>query len=99
MFIVNLIYKKPIEFIETHTAAHRAFLDECYKKNFFVASGPKIPRTGGIIISHLKNRAQLEEILKQDPFALHHLADYEITEFNPVKHHPDFSGFVQQHTS
>ncbi len=94
MFLVNLIYKKPIELIEIHTAAHRTFLDEGYKQNFFVASGPKIPRTGGVIISQLKNRAQLEEILKQDPFALHDLAAYEITEFNPVKFHPDFTGFV-----
>ena len=91
MFIVNITYKKPIELVETHTAAHRAFLDEGYKNNCFVASGPKIPRTGGIIISQLKNREQLEKILKQDPFALNDLADYEIIEFNPVKYHPDFS--------
>ena len=94
MFIVNLIYKKPIEFIEAHTVAHRAYLDEGYQKNYFVASGPKIPRTGGVIISQLKNRAQLEAILKQDPYALDDLADYEITEFNPVKFHPDFAVFV-----
>lgn len=95
MFIINLIYKKPIELIEAHTVAHRAFLDEGYQNNIFVASGPKVPRTGGIIISHLKSREQLEKILKQDPFAIYDLADYEITEFNPVKYHPNFAEFVK----
>lgn len=53
--------------IDKHLANHRAFLDEGYKNNFFVASGPRNPRTGGIIIANVKNLEQLENILKQDP--------------------------------
>ncbi len=94
MFIVNLSYKRPIELVEAHTDAHRAFLDEGYQNSYFVASGPKIPRSGGILVSQLKDRAQLEGFLKQDPFAIHGLADYEIIEFNPMKFHPDFAGFI-----
>lgn len=94
MFVINLTYKKSMEFVEAHTVAHRAFLDVGYKNNYFVASGPKIPRTGGILISQLKNRTQLEDFLKQDPFVVHDLADYEITEFNPMKFHPDFAKFL-----
>lgn len=95
MFIVEIVYKKPLGFIDQCLAEHRAFLEEGYKKNYFVASGPKNPRTGGIIISQLKNREQLENILKQDPFCLHDAADYNITEFDPVKYHVDFASFIE----
>lgn len=94
MFVVILTYKKPLEIIDQYVAEHRAYLDKGYKDNFFIASGPQNPRTGGIIISQLNNRAQLENILKQDPFIIHELADYEMIEFNPVKYHNNFASFI-----
>lgn len=95
MFIVHVNYKKPIEIVEEYLVKHRAFLEEGYKENYFIASGPRNPRTGGIIISQLKNRKQLEEILQKDPFYIEKIADYEIMEFTPVKYHPDFSCFIE----
>lgn len=95
MFIINIAYKKPIEVIDQFVVEHRQFLDEGYKKNYFVASGPKNPRNGGIIISQLSDRKQLEEILKQDPFCIHEVGEYEIIEFHPIKYHPDFSTFIK----
>lgn len=93
MFIVNLTYKKSIEDVEKYLSEHRIFLENSYKKNFFVVSGPKNPRTGGIIISQLTDRGELENILKCDPFHAHGIADYEIIEFNPTMYHPNFSDF------
>lgn len=94
MFVITLTYKKPIETVDQYLASHRSFLEEGYKKDFFIASGPKNPRTGGIILSQLTDRSQLEAILKNDPFQLHDVADYAIVEFEPVKFHPDFSSFI-----
>jgi uncharacterized protein YciI len=54
-----IAYKKPLEEIDYHLAAHRSFLDEGYKNDFFIVSGAKNPRTGGVIISQLSNRDQL----------------------------------------
>lgn len=95
MFIIILTYKKPLSEVDTHIPAHRAFLDEGYKNNVLIASGPKVPRTGGVIISHLQNRADVDALIKQDPFYQHGVADYEIIEFNPNKSHPKFEGFVR----
>lgn len=95
MFIVVINYKKPIEEIEKQLVAHRSFLEEGYQKNYFIASGPRNPRTGGIVLSQLKDRAQLESIMQQDPFQLHDLADYAYIEFEPVKYHVDFKQFIQ----
>ncbi len=94
MFIIILSYKKPLSEVEVHIPAHRLFLDQGYRNNVFVASGPKIPRTGGVIISHLKNQADVEALIKQDPFYQHDVADYEIIEFQPNKSHPDFADFI-----
>ena len=96
MFIVIIRYKKPLSVIEQHLTAHRAFLDKGYEKDFFIASGPQNPRVGGVIISQLNNREQLEKILQQDPYRLEDVADYEILEFTPVKYHPNFSHFIEK---
>lgn len=94
MFLVMIHYKKPLETIEQYVVSHRAYLEEGYKKNYFIVSGPRNPRTGGIIISQLNNREKLEEIIQQDPFYLNKIADFEIIEFMPVKHHPAFASFI-----
>ena len=94
MFIVLLTYKKSLELVEEYLAGHIIFLDECYQKNYFVVSGRKNPRTGGVIISQLKDRSQIDDVIKQDPFYINQLADYEVIEFIPTKHHPGFSGFI-----
>lgn len=94
MFVIQLHYKVAIEQVDQYLIEHRNFLEAGYQKNYFIASGPKNPRTGGIILSQLKNRAQLEKILSEDPFSIHVIADYEIMEFTPVKFHADFAKFI-----
>ena len=71
-----ITYKKSLEHIDAILSEHRTFLDIGYKNNYFLASGPQNPRTGGIIISQLKDRQQLEDFLKQDPFIIQDVADY-----------------------
>src|SRR5579885_1055342 len=95
MFLVLIDYLRPIEEIDQHLLEHRKFLDEGYKKNYFMASGPFNPRTGGVIISQLKDRNQLESILRNDPFRIHNLIHYKILEFEPVKYHPDLERLVK----
>lgn len=86
MFIISLNYKKPFSEIETLLVAHRAFLDDYYQQGIFVMSGPKHPRTGGIIVANIKTREKLEKIIQEDPFYQHDIADYEVVEFTPTKH-------------
>ncbi|EAY26790.1 YciI family protein [Microscilla marina] len=85
MFIVSLTYKVPLEQVEPHLAAHIAYLDEQYALGNFHASGRKVPRTGGIILSKMKDKAALLKILAEDPFQKHQLVDCEVTEFVPSK--------------
>lgn len=83
MFIVSLTYTAPLEEVDQHLDDHVTYLKRQYAAGNFVASGRKVPRTGGVILSKLENRATLDAVLAQDPF--HHacVADYEVIEFVP----------------
>jgi len=81
MFIVSLTYLKSLEEVDRHLDAHVSYLKQEYANGSFVASGRKVPRTGGVILSRLKSRQELEAVLAKDPFAQAGIAEYEITEF------------------
>lgn len=81
MFIVELMYKAELREIDAHMTEHMRFLDRHYASGHFVASGRKIPRDGGIILAVAKDRAEIEAIMKEDPFVANGLADVGVTEF------------------
>ncbi len=85
MVIIELTYQKPLVEIEKQLVAHREWLDTGYDKGLFIASGPKLPRDGGILVA-LTDRKTAEKIIVDDPFYQQGLAHYKITEFEPIKH-------------
>ena len=95
MFIVSLHYIQPLEVVESHLQAHRAFLDRFYQQGVFIASGRKVPRNGGVILAKGDTRAELEGILDQDPFRAQGVADYQITEFTATRTSADFAGLLE----
>jgi uncharacterized protein YciI len=94
MFVVLVKYVRPIEEIEAHLAEHRRFLDEHYASGHFLASGPRVPRTGGILLARATSREELESVLALDPFRLAGVAEYEILEFAPNKFAPQLKELV-----
>lgn len=88
MFIVNLNYIAPLPKLDEHMTEHVKFLNKYYKQNVFMASGRKVPRTGGIILAMAKSKEELELIIKEDPFYVHQLAEFTITEFLTSQMHP-----------
>ncbi len=84
MFIISLTYIKPLEEVETLLEEHVAYLKEQYSLGNFLASGRKVPRTGGIILARGASREEIEAIIALDPFHRCSVADYEITEFSPT---------------
>ncbi len=96
MFLVSLSYKKPIEEVLKHLEEHNAFLNRLDAEKKLVFSARKNPRTGGIILLRnlLKNEA--EQIITQDPFYRHQIADYEITEIIPRICAAPFDVFIEK---
>ena len=81
MFIIELIYKAPLERNDAQMKAHMAFLNRHYASGHFLVSGRKIPRDGGIILAVGKSREEIEAIAAQDPFCQKGLADFRVIEF------------------
>ncbi|MDP3669164.1 MAG: YciI family protein [Telluria sp.] len=83
MFVISVTYLTSLDQLEPHVLAHRAFLREQYGRGVLLMSGRKVPPEGGIIIANAETRAEVEEIVRQDPFHIAGVARYEITEFVP----------------
>lgn len=84
MFIISLTYQKSLAEVDAHLNAHVAFLKTYYSQGIFLASGRKVPRDGGIILALAPSREALETIIACDPFYIHSVAHYDITEFTPT---------------
>lgn len=95
MFVVDLNYLVPLEVIDAHMSDHVKFLQKYYRLNVFMASGRKVPRTGGIILALAESRERLSEILAEDPFHIHKLAEFKITEFQTSQSHPDLNKLLK----
>ncbi|MEL7231084.1 MAG: YciI family protein [Pseudomonadota bacterium] len=83
LFIVDLHYIAPFDQIDPLIEAHIAFLNINYACGHFIASGPKVPRTGGVILATAESLEALETLLQGDPFHKAKVAKYTITEFHP----------------
>jgi uncharacterized protein YciI len=83
MFIVSLNYKCQLEEVDKHLDAHVDYLKLQYANGNFIASGRKVPRTGGVILCNAKSKNELESIIAKDPFHKEGIAEYDITEFIP----------------
>ncbi|WP_394831144.1 YciI family protein [Pendulispora rubella] len=83
MFVIELIYKAPLEKVDAVMKEHMVFIRKHYASGHFLVSGRQVPRTGGIILAVADDRAELEAIMQQDPFCAHGLAEFRIIEFLP----------------
>lgn len=89
MFIISLTYTRELSEVEVQMAAHIEYLDHYYAAGVFVASGRKVPRTGGVILAVAESLEAVEQIVAQDPFCIHQLAEAEIIEFTPSRTTPE----------
>jgi uncharacterized protein YciI len=94
MLVITLTYRVGLEQIDAALQDHIAWLDQQYADGVFLASGPRVPRTGGVILAKDVTPAELERILDLDPFQRQGLADYTVTEFVPSRTAPGFESLL-----
>lgn len=85
MYVVLVNYTAPLEEIDYALADHADWLTRHFESQHFLASGRRNPRIGGVIIARPMARGKLDAILATDPFALQHLATYEVIEFSATR--------------
>lgn len=95
MFVVKINYLVELAEIDKYVQSHRDFLDLHYQSGLFLASGPMMPRTGGIIIALGNDRDKLEQTLEDDPYNQAGIVNYEILEFTAVKSHPELKTLIR----
>ncbi|MER7851821.1 YciI family protein [Streptomyces bacillaris] len=96
MFVLELTYTAPVERADALMREHIAWLDESYAAGVFVASGRKNPRDGGVILAVGTDRARIEEIAAADPFAVHGVCSYLITEFTATRTAPELASLKEE---
>jgi len=84
VFIVSLTYKAELSEVDKHIDDHIVYLEKYYALGKFIASGRKVPRTGGIILVNAASIEELNSILVEDPFHTANVANFEVTEFVPT---------------
>ena len=85
MYLVLVNYGKPLSVIDELLPAHREFLEANYRSGLFLVSGPREPRSGGVILARAGSREELAKVLKQDPFVREGAATCEIIEFKATR--------------
>lgn len=99
MFVVLLTYTAPLEQIDQHMPAHMAYLQRCYQAGMFVASGRRVPRTGGVILAQAPDRVSVEQVVALDPFVAEGLATAEVVEFRTSQHSSVFAPLADPGTA
>ncbi len=85
-FLVEIEYTAPIEIINMIVDEHRQFLQTGYDKGWLLMSGPKFPKTGGLVICRAPSMEAIQEFFFTDPYQQHNAASYRFVEFDPVKY-------------
>ncbi|MGW2492474.1 YciI family protein [Streptomyces sp. NPDC001606] len=95
MFVLELNYNAPLEAVDALLPDHVKWLEEQYEKGFFLASGRKNPRDGGVILAVASNRTLIERLTAGDPFVIAGVCTYRITEFIATKTVPALDPYRQ----
>lgn len=97
MIALHSVYLKPLEEVDLHLPAHRAFLKTLYEKGITICSGPQLPRTGGFILMNARGKAEAMEIMQGDPYVISGVAEYSAIEFECRSYAEGFEKFLQKH--
>lgn len=84
MLILSLAYVKPLEEVDRHIEPHMEWVRSGYDRGWFLASGRKEPRNGGVILAK-GDRAEIEDYVAADPFVLAGVALYDIVEVHVTR--------------
>ena len=83
IFVIDIEYTVPLDQVEPLIEGHIKFLETQYAAKRFLASGAKVPRSGGVILAVGTDKSEVEKLIKEDPFHQQNIACYTITEFTP----------------
>ncbi|MCC7508052.1 MAG: GTP cyclohydrolase [Planctomycetes bacterium] len=84
VYVITIEYTKPMPEVEAATAGHRAYLKELFEQGRIIASGPFVPRTGGMLLLRAADAAEVTAVIEADPFHRQQVARYDVREWSPT---------------
>ncbi|WP_332686525.1 YciI family protein [Devosia sp.] len=93
MLILLLTYIAPLDQVDQHVEAHMVWVKQGYERGWFLASGRKDPRTGGVILAR-GDRSEIEAYIATDPFMISGVTRYDVTEVVLSRAAPGLEGLL-----
>lgn len=84
MFVIIVEYTADLTAVDAVMPAHLEWLDQHYRSGLFLASGRRVPRTGGVVLAQ-GELAAVEAAVAADPFTTEGVARSTIIEFAPSR--------------
>lgn len=91
--VVVLTYVKPLDQVDAQLAAHVEWLKQGYADGIFLASGRKIPRSGGVILAKGDDMDGCK-LAEPDPFQQSGVAKVEIVPFEATMAAPSLQALL-----
>ena len=88
MFLICISYTAPLSDVDALLSEHVEWLTSHYASGDFIASGPQVPRSGGIILARFDTREECQKAIDTDPFRM--VAEHELIEFTPTMMAPGY---------
>ncbi len=95
MYLIFLHYKSDLRTVDSFVPEHIRFLQKNYDLGNFLMSGRRIPRTGGIIVARAESEDNVWEILREDPFYVNGVAEYEVIPFIASMTTPELASYQE----
>lgn len=90
LFAIKLQYTRPIEEIQSHLDAHKAWLIKYTKSGVILFAGPVPQGNAGFILAHAGDVTVIKSMIAEDPFDIHRLVTFEINACDPALRAEDF---------
>lgn len=90
MYLIDFVFHDSSQLTPELTQAHRNYLKPHYESQQLLFGGPKVPRTGGFILSQHRKPDEIQMILNEDPLIKSGIASYSILEFRPLMAAADY---------
>jgi len=83
-YLINITYVAPLEKVVEITPEHRAYLKTQYDAGILLFSGPRVPRTAGVLFARAEDASVIDRMIAVDPFKTKGIGDYEVIEIAPA---------------
>ena len=85
MFIAVTTYTSSLTPDDPVLPSHWAYIEECYRQELIVASGPQEPRNGGVLVLRGNDRGRAKAQMDDDPLISSGRATYHLVAFTATR--------------